>query len=50
MVADQPLYALAKQLQWKFPDTEIGEGQYLVMLGAMHIEKMFWLVSCHPIG
>ena len=34
---DQPLYALAKQLQWQFPD-EIGEDKYVVMMGALHVE------------
>ena len=45
MVADQPLYTLAKKLQWKFPDTEYGEDSFLVMLGPMHTEKMLWSVS-----
>lgn len=45
MVADQPLYTLAKRLQWKFSDTDIAEDKYLVMLGAMHTEKMLWTVS-----
>jgi hypothetical protein len=42
MVVDQPLYALAKRLQWQFPDSPIGEDRFFVFLGAMHIEKMLW--------
>ena len=34
---DQPLYALAKQLQWKFAFT-LGEDKLVVMMGALHIE------------
>ena len=39
--ADQPLYALCKQLQWKYPDT-VGEKKCLLMIGAMHKEKMIY--------
>jgi hypothetical protein len=35
--ADQPLYAIAKQLQWSFPD-KVGEDKLVVMMGALHIE------------
>ena len=45
MVADQPLFTLAKKLQWKFPQTELGENSFLVTLGPMHTEKMLWSVS-----
>ena len=45
MEADQPLFTLAKQLQWKNPQTELGEDSFLVTLGAMHTEKMLWGVS-----
>lgn len=45
MEADQPLFTLAKKLQWKFPHTELGENSFLVTLGAMHTEKMLWNVS-----
>ena len=34
---NQPLYALAKQLQWKCPDI-YGEDKYIVMLGGLPIE------------
>ena len=45
MVADQPLFTLAKKLQWKFPQTQLGEDSFLVILGPMHTEKMLWSVS-----
>ena len=35
--ANQPLYAIAKQLQWTFPES-LGEDKLVVMLGALHIE------------
>ena len=35
--ADQPIYAIAKQLQWQFPDT-LGEDKLVLMMGALHIE------------
>ena len=34
---DQPLYAIAKQVQWNWPDL-FGEDQFVVMLGGLHIE------------
>ena len=34
---DQPLYALAKEIQWCFPE-EFGENTFVVMLGGLHIE------------
>ena len=34
---DQPLYALAKQIQWTWPD-EYGEDKYVVMFGGLHIK------------
>ena len=33
---DQPLFALAKQIQWKMP--EFGEDKFVVMMGGLHIE------------
>lgn len=47
---DQPLYALAKQIQWTLP--EFDEDKFLAMMGGLHIEmpslKMLgkWLTSC----
>ena len=37
LTADQPLFALAKQIQWTWPDT-LGEDHFIVMLGGLHIE------------
>ncbi len=34
---DPPLYALAKQVQWYWPET-MGEESMLIMLGGLHIE------------
>ena len=34
---DQPLYAIAKRIQWKWPE-EYGESQYVVLMGGLHIE------------
>ena len=34
---DQPLYALAKQIQWKWPD-DYGEDKFVIMFGGLHIE------------
>ena len=45
IVADQPLFTIAKRLQWEYHDSAVSEDNYLVMLGAMHIEKMLWTVS-----
>ncbi len=37
LAADQPLYALAKQIQWSWPST-LGEDKFVVMFGGLHIE------------
>ena len=34
---DQPLYALANQIQWKWPN-DYGEDKFVVMFGGLHIE------------
>ena len=34
---DQPLFALAKDIQWRHPDT-MGEDKLVIMLGGLHIE------------
>ena len=34
---DQPLYAIAKQIQWNWPDSH-GENQFVIILGGLHIE------------
>ena len=40
---DQPLFALAKLVQWQFPTTH-GEETYVVMLGGLHTEMALWNV------
>ena len=37
MTADQPLYTIAKEIQWKKVNG-LGEDQFLVMMGDLHIE------------
>ena len=46
VAADQPLYALLKQIQWKFPD--YNEQNFVIMFGGLHIEIAFflWWASC----
>ena len=34
---DAPLYALAKLVQWKWPETH-GESKYVIMFGGLHLE------------
>ena len=34
---DQPLFALAKQVQWQWPE-RFGEGKLIVMFGGLHVE------------
>ena len=41
LVVDQPLYDLAKKMQWTFPDI-FGEDRFVVMLGGLHIEMALW--------
>ncbi len=40
---DQPLYALAKQTQWRWPDL-YGEDRFVVVLGGLHIEMALFKV------
>ncbi len=42
--ADQPLYSIAKQLQWQFPMI-LGEDKYVLLMGALHIEDKAQLVT-----
>ena len=42
---DQPLFALAKLVQWNFPATH-GEGQYVAMLRGLHTE----MALCNVLG
>eukprot|EP00794_Sanderia_malayensis_P004062 gene4062-4614_t len=37
ITADQPVYALAKQIQWQFP-SRLGEDKMVVMMGDLHTE------------
>lgn len=37
ITADQPLFALAKQIQWHWPD-QYGEDKVVIMFGGLHIE------------
>ena len=36
IAADQPLYVLAKQIQWHWP--EYGEDKFIIMFGHLHIK------------
>lgn len=48
LAMDAPLYALAKYIQWKWPQTH-GEDQYVIMFEGLHIEMAVWLDCCtHP--
>ena len=38
---DQPLFAIAKFVQWKWPTTH-GENMHVVMLGGLHTEMALW--------
>ena len=38
---DQPLFALAKCVQWTWPNTH-GESMHVVMLGGLHTEMALW--------
>ena len=40
MTVDQPLYVLAKEIQWSKPE-DLGEDKFLVMMGDVHIEIRF---------
>lgn len=42
---DQPLYALAKQIQWSWPET-YGEDHFVIILGGLHIEMASLKVIC----
>ena len=38
---DQPLFALAKAIQWKWP-IGYGEDKFIVMFGGLHLEMAMW--------
>ena len=37
IAVDQPLFAIAKNIQWKWP-TAYGESKFVIMFGGLHIE------------
>ena len=37
LIMDQPLFSIAKAIQWNFPNTH-GEDKYLIMFGGLRIE------------
>ena len=39
LTADQPLFALAMQIQWTWPHT-LGENHFVIMLGGLHTEMV----------
>ena len=44
-MVDAPLYALAKLVQWKWPNTH-GEWEHVVMMGGLHIK----MAMCSTFG
>ena len=40
-VFDEPLFAIAKLVQWKYPTTH-GEDKHVVLMGGLHIEMAVW--------
>ncbi len=49
LAADQPLYAIAKQIQWSWPST-LGEDKYVIMFGGLHVEMAtlkVWVLNLH---
>ena len=50
MAMDQPLFAQAKQLQWKYPD-DVGEDKYVIMMGGLHQEMgMYRIIGQYLSG
>ena len=37
--SDQPVFAISKQLQWRFPE-QFGPDKYFCLFGSLHIEKI----------
>ena len=37
ITADQPIYAVLKQIQWQWPE-RYGENKFVIMFGGLHIE------------
>ena len=47
MTAHQPLFALAKEIQWLIPDV-LGEDKLLVLMGDLHSEMTFMTCLVMP--
>ena len=45
IAADQPIYAIAKQVQWNWPE-KYGEDKFFIMFGELHIE----MVASRSVG
>ena len=43
ITVDQPLFALVKMVQWKWP-TSHGEQAFIAMMGGLHVEMALWTV------
>jgi hypothetical protein len=41
---DQPLYAVAKEIQWKMRDN-YGEDKFVMVFGGLHVEQAFLKVN-----
>ncbi|CAE1280410.1 unnamed protein product [Acanthosepion pharaonis] len=42
LAADQPLYAMAKEIQWYWPE-EYGEDKFVIMFGGLHSSEVYWV-------
>ena len=42
---DQPLYQVAKRLQWKYTEEIFSKDHLFFSLGSLHTEKMPWQMS-----
>ena len=55
ITVDQPLYSIAKQIQWNWPDTH-GEQKFVILMGGLHIEMAVlsvlgdWLADSGWVG
>ena len=47
LIADQPLFALAKQILWTWPN-QFGESLFIIMFGGLHIEMAILKVTVAP--
>ena len=41
MACDCPIFAVAKEIQWRFPEV-LGENKFIVMFSGLHLEKGLW--------